>query len=49
MIQNNEECFTALEFINLENTPTSHKLSKFSFVFSSLGGASVGISLDLEK
>ncbi len=49
MIQNNEECFTDLKFINTKKKQMSLKPSKFSFGFSSLSGASVGISLDLEK
>ena len=49
MIQNNEECFTDLKFINTKKKQMSLKPSKFSFGFSSLSGASIGISLDLEK
>ena len=49
MIQNNEECFTDLKFINPKKKQMSLKPSKFSFGFSSLSGASIGISLDLEK
>ena len=49
MIQNNEECFTDLKFINPKNKQMSLKPSIFSFGFSSLSGASIGISLDLEK
>ena len=49
MLKNNEECFTDLKFINPKKEQMSLKPSKFSFGFSSLGGASIGISLDLEK
>ena len=49
MIKNNEKCFTDLKFINPEKKQMSVKNSKFSFGFSSLSGASIGISLDLEK
>ena len=49
MIQNNEECFTDLKFINTKKKQMSLKPSKFSFSFSSLSGGSIGISLDLEK
>ena len=49
MIKNNEECFTDLKFINPKKKQMSLKPSKFSFGFSSLSGASIGISLDLEK
>ena len=48
-IKNNEECFTDLKFINPKKKQMSPKPSKFSFGFSSLSGASIGISLDLEK
>ena len=48
-IKNNEECFTDLKFINPKKKQMTLKPSKFSFGFSSLGGASIGISLDLEK
>ena len=48
MIKNNEECFTDLKFINPKKTNVLNP-SKFSFGFSSLSGASIGISLDLEK
>ena len=49
MIKNNEECFTDLKFINPKKKQMPLKPSKFSFGFSSLSGASIGISLDLEK
>ena len=49
MIKNNEECFTDLKFINPKKKQMSLKPSKFSFGFSSLSGATIGISLDLEK
>ena len=48
-IKNNEECFTDLKFMNPKKKQMSLKPSKFSFGFSSLSGASIGISLDLEK
>ena len=49
MIKNNEECFTDLKFINPKKKQMSLRSSKLSFGFSSLSGASIGISLDLEK
>ena len=47
-IKNNEECFTDFKYKSKEEQ-MSLKPSKFSFGFSSLSGASIGISLDLEK
>ena len=49
MIKNNEECFTDFKFINLKKNHMYLKPKNFSFGFSSLSGASIGISLDLEK
>ena len=49
MIKNNEECFTDFKFINLKKKHMYLKPKNFSFGFSSLSGASIGISLDLEK
>ena len=49
MIKNNEECFTDFKFINSKKKQMNLKPKNFSFGFSSLSGASIGISLDLEK
>ncbi len=48
MINKNEEYFAYLEFVNPKKKHL-FKTFKFFIVFSSLCGASIGISLDLEN